>query len=57
MNQVAARIKELERKNRTLDAEYQQAKDDLTNSERSRRAAEAERDELQEELQSGGPKL
>ncbi len=51
------RIKDLDRKNRSLEAEYQQAKDDLSSTEKARRSAEAERDELQEEAQANGAKV
>lgn len=50
-------MKDLERKNRSVEAEYQQVKDDLAGAEKARRAAEAERDELQEEAQANVPKM
>lgn len=57
LQDVAARMKDLERKNRSVEAEYQQVKDDLAGAEKARRAAEAERDELQEEAQANVPKM
>lgn len=57
LQDVAVRMKDLERKNRSLEAEYQQIKDDLSSAEKGRRSAEAERDELQEEAQASGPKM
>ena len=51
------RTKDLERKNRSLEAEYQQIKDDLSSAEKARRSAEAERDELQDDVQANGPKM
>ena len=45
--------RESEKKAKNLEADLMQAQEDLAASERQRRAAEAERDDLQEELSGG----
>ncbi|CAO1373534.1 unnamed protein product [Diamesa serratosioi] len=54
--ELAALSKENERKVKVLDAEIMQLTEDLASSERARRAAETERDELQEEMISNSSK-
>lgn len=54
--ELAALSKETERKFKVLEAEVIQLTEDLASSERARRAAEAERDELQEEINSNSSK-
>lgn len=49
-DELAASTKEIERKVKGLEADVLQLTEDLTSSERARRVAETERDELQEEL-------
>nr|WEL12769.1 myosin class II [Halisarca dujardinii] len=56
-NDLMARIKELNRKSKNLEGECQQAKDDAVTSDKARRHAESERDELAEENQSLAPKI
>ncbi|GFY78830.1 myosin heavy chain, non-muscle [Trichonephila inaurata madagascariensis] len=48
--ELALQLKEVEKKVKTYEADMIQLQEDLANSERIRRAAEAERDELQEEI-------
>ncbi|KAF8772017.1 myosin heavy chain, non-muscle-like isoform X2 [Argiope bruennichi] len=48
--ELALQLKEVEKKVKTFEADMIQLQEDLANSERIRRAAEAERDELQEEI-------
>lgn len=48
--ELTQQLKELEKKIKVMEADMIQALEDLTNSERIRRAVEAERDELQEEI-------
>lgn len=48
--ELSMQLKELEKKIKAMEADMIQAQEDLANSERIRRAAEAERDELQEEI-------
>lgn len=48
--ELMQQLKELEKKIKAMEADMIQAQEDLANSERIRRAAEAERDELQEEI-------
>uniref|UniRef100_A0A6P7G1J3 Myosin heavy chain, non-muscle isoform X2 n=1 Tax=Diabrotica virgifera virgifera TaxID=50390 RepID=A0A6P7G1J3_DIAVI len=55
-DEYAAASKEAERKVKTLEAEVLQLTDDLTNSDKLRRAAEAERDELLEEISNSNNK-
>ena len=45
--------RESEKKAKHLEADLMQAQEDLSASERQRRAAEMERDELQDELSGG----
>ena len=45
--------REIEKKAKHYEADLMQAQEDLAASERQRRAAETERDELQEELSGG----
>ena len=45
--------RETEKKAKNLEADLMQAQEDLSASERQRRAAEAERDDLQDELSGG----
>lgn len=54
--EMANRVKELERKLRNLEGDINQAQEDSSASERARRAAESERDELQEEISSANAK-
>ncbi|XP_063701488.1 myosin heavy chain, non-muscle isoform X2 [Culicoides brevitarsis] len=54
--ELAASTKENERKVKVLEAEVLQLNEDLASSERARRAAETERDELQEEINSNSNK-
>lgn len=54
--ELAALSKEAERKIKVLEAENIQLTEDLASSERARRAAETERDELQEEINSNSSK-
>lgn len=54
--ELAALSKETERKFKVLEAEVIQLTEDLASSERARRAAETERDELQEEINSNSSK-
>ena len=49
-DEMATLLKERERKAKALEAELLQAQEDVASSERYRRAAEQERDELQEEM-------
>ena len=53
---MASRVKELERKLRNLEGDISQTQEDAAASERARRAAENERDELQEEVTSATAK-
>lgn len=53
---MAAAAKETERKLKSLEAELVQMSEDLASAERARRAAESERDELQEEISSNSNK-
>ncbi|GIY03633.1 myosin heavy chain, non-muscle [Caerostris extrusa] len=48
--ELALQLKEVEKKLKTYEADMIQLQEDLANSERIRRAAEAERDEFQEEI-------
>lgn len=48
--ELAIQLKEVEKKLKSYEADMIQLQEDLANSERIRRAAEAERDELQEEI-------
>ncbi|XP_031631624.1 myosin heavy chain, non-muscle isoform X2 [Contarinia nasturtii] len=50
--ELAAACKEAERKSKALEAEVMQLSEDLASSERVKRAAEVERDELLDEMQS-----
>lgn len=50
--ELAAACKEAERKSKTLEAEVMQLSEDLASSERVKRAAEVERDELIDEMQT-----
>jgi len=45
--------KEADRKNKMTEADLRQLQDDLASSERARKAAQSERDDLLEELNSG----
>jgi myosin protein heavy chain len=53
---LASRLKDLERKVKTIEGELSQTQEELTNAERARRSAEGERDELQDELTSANSK-
>lgn len=55
-DELAANSKEVERKIKGLEADVMQLTEDLTGSERARRVAETERDELQEELNNNANK-
>lgn len=55
-DELAASSKDAERKVKTLEADLMQVNEDLAASERAKRAAEAERDELQEEINSNANK-
>lgn len=55
-DELAASSKDAERKVKVLEADILQVTEDLSSSERARRAAEAERDELQEEINSSANK-
>lgn len=55
-DELAARMKELERKVKTIEGDLSQAQEEVANAERARRAAEGERDELQDELTSANSK-
>ena len=52
--EMANLAKEAERKFKSIEAELLQTQEDLASSERQRKTAEGERDELAEELSSGG---
>ena len=54
---LATRLKELEKKVKTIEGDLSQAQEEVTNAERARRAAEGERDELQDELTSASSKV
>lgn len=47
----------MEKKVRTLEGDINQALEDAASSERARRAAESERDELQEEVSSSNSRV
>ena len=55
-DELATVAKEAERKLKSLEAEMLQMTEDLASAERGRRAAEAERDELQEEINNSANK-
>merc|ERR1719325_317223 len=55
-NEVLQQSKDLEKKIKSLEADIVQMQEDLSAAERARRTAEAERDELAEELSSSGSK-
>lgn len=55
-DELAASSKDAERKVKTLEADLMQVTEDLAASERAKRAAEAERDELQEEINNSANK-
>ncbi|XP_049817618.1 myosin heavy chain, non-muscle isoform X2 [Aethina tumida] len=55
-DELAAGSKEAEKKAKQLEAEVLQLTEDLASSERARRAAETERDELLEEINNGSNK-
>merc|ERR1719499_1676369 len=55
-NEVLQQSKDLEKKIKSLEADLAQMQEDLSAAERARRNAEAERDELAEELSSNGSK-
>lgn len=48
--ELTQQLKELEKKIKAMEADVIQSQEDLANSERIRRAVEAEKDELQEEI-------
>lgn len=54
--ELATQAKEAEKKQKTLEAELIQLQEDLSMSERARKAAESERDELHEEINSSASK-
>lgn len=54
--EMATIAKETERKVKNLEAELLQLTEDLAGVERQKRAAEAERDELQEEINNNANK-
>ena len=49
-SEAIQQYKELEKKVKTCEADLIQMQEDLSSAERARRAAEAERDDLQEEI-------
>ena len=53
---MANKLKELEKKIRNLDGDINQAQEEASSSERARKAAESERDELQDEVSSSNTK-
>lgn len=53
---LASRLKDLERKVKTIEGDLSQAQEEVSNAERARRSAEGERDELQDELSSANSK-
>lgn len=53
---MATIAKETERKVKNLEADLLQLTEDLASAERQKRAAEAERDELQEEINNNNSK-
>ncbi|XP_067006005.1 myosin heavy chain, non-muscle isoform X2 [Anabrus simplex] len=55
-DELAAAAKETERKLKSIEAELLQMSEDLASAERARRAAEGERDELQEEIHNNANK-
>nr|XP_018907941.1 PREDICTED: myosin heavy chain, non-muscle isoform X2 [Bemisia tabaci] len=55
-DELAASVKETERRMKSLEAELMQMGEDLATSEKQRRAAESERDDLQEEINSNANK-
>lgn len=55
-DELATSSKDAERKVKTLEADLMQVTEDLAASERAKRAAEAERDELQEEINNNANK-
>ncbi len=55
-DELAATAKEAERKIKSLEAELVLLGEDLAASERARRTAESEREELQEEINSNANK-
>jgi len=55
-DELATVNKETERKVKNLEAELLQTTEDLAASERQKRAAEGERDDLQEEINNSGSK-
>ncbi|CAI8034560.1 Myosin-10 [Geodia barretti] len=54
--ETAAKLKDLEKKVRTLEQDLNQAQEEVQNAERARRLAESEREELQDEVQSSTSK-
>lgn len=53
---LAAQAKEAEKKQKLLEAELIQLQEDLASSERQRKTAESERDELHEEINNNTSK-
>ena len=49
---MAKRLKEFVKKVKTLESDVNQAQEETASSERARKAAESERDELQDEFSS-----
>ena len=54
--EVLQQYKDLEKKVKNLEADMMQLQEDLSAAERARRTAEAERDDLQEEINSNAGK-
>lgn len=50
------KLKELEKKIRILEGDVNQAQEEMASSERARKSAESERDELQDEVSSANSK-
>lgn len=55
-DELAVAAKDSERRLKQLEAELVQLQEDLASSERARRAAESERDELHEEISNNANK-
>ena len=55
-DELSARLRDLEKKIRTLDGDFNQMQDEKASAEKARRVAENERDDLQEEASSASSK-
>ena len=53
---IAARLKEVEKKVKTIEGDLSQAQEEVANADRARRTAENDRDELQDELTTASSK-